>query len=506
MPIRMSGMVSGMDTESIVAELMKAQRMKLTKIENKKTVMEWKQEKWKALNTKLYSFYTGSLSKLKAEGSYQTKKASSNDESKATITTSNIAAIGSHSLSIEKLASSQFVTGNKLDASVTGSTLLKDLSIGVAEGNKIVINAGTAKEKSIEIKDTTTVSDLVKTMRDAGLNANFDTTHKRFFISSKESGYDNAFTLSTEGTVDLSRLGLGEITTTTDAEGVVTVSSTSDIKIVQPSDAKILYNGVSLTSSSNNISVNGLNITLKEMTEQPISITVANDTQAVYDMVKGFIKTYNELLTEMNTYYQAESTRGFDPLTSEQKEAMTDDEIEKWETKIKDSLLRRDSNLSSLIDTLRTTMSGAVSYNGKNYALSSFGIGSLNYTEKGVLHIKGDIEDSAVAAEENKLMNALTEDPDKVMTVLTGLANQLYASFSKSMTSNSMRSALTLYNDKEMANQIKSYKKDMATLEAKLNDMESRYFKQFTAMETAMSKLNSQSASLASMMGFGNQK
>ena len=48
-------------------------------------------------------------------------------------------------------------------------------------------------------------------------------------------------------------------------------------------------------------------------------------------MVKDFVKKYNEVLEELNTKYNADSAKGYDPLTDEQKEAMTEDQIEKWE-------------------------------------------------------------------------------------------------------------------------------------------------------------------------------
>ena len=76
MPIRMTGLTSGLDTESIVNQLMSAQRTKQTKVENKKQKLEWKQEIWKGLNTKIYGFYKDSLSKMKYSSNYSTKKAS----------------------------------------------------------------------------------------------------------------------------------------------------------------------------------------------------------------------------------------------------------------------------------------------------------------------------------------------------------------------------------------------------------------------------------------------
>ena len=58
---------------------------------------------------------------------------------------------------------------------------------------------------------------------------------------------------------------------------------------------------------------------------------------------------------------------------------MSDTEVEKWEQKIKDSLLRRDDNLESLMSAMTSAMSGAVEVNGKKMYLSNFGIKTLGY-------------------------------------------------------------------------------------------------------------------------------
>jgi flagellar hook-associated protein 2 len=75
------------------------------------------------------------------------------------------------------------------------------------------------------------------------------------------------------------------------------------------------------------------------------------------------------------------------------------------------------------------------------------------------------------------------------------------------MKSSSLSSALTVYNDKEMAKTLSNYKADLAKMEKKLADIEERYFKQFAAMETAMARINSQSSALMSMLGltYNNQ-
>ena len=64
--------------------------------------------------------------------------------------------------------------------------------------------------------------------------------------------------------------------------------------------------------------------------------------------------------------------KGYDPLTDDEKDAMSDSEIEKWETKIKDSLLRRDDTLQSVMNSMTSSMSKGFEINGKNYYLSTF--------------------------------------------------------------------------------------------------------------------------------------
>lgn len=236
---------------------------------------------------------------------------------------------------------------------------------------------------------------------------------------------------------------------------------------------------------------------------ETISISVSQDTDSVYHMVKNFVKEYNELLDELNGAYYAESARGYDPLTDEQKDAMSDKEVERWEGKIKDSLLRRDNTLGSLLSAMRTAMDECVQIDGKDYALSSFGICTTKYTEKGKLHIYGDQDDSDGMMYEDKLRKAIEEDPDKVMEVLQSISKKLYDTMSDKMKATELSSALTIYNDKQLTKELTGYKKQLSTEEKRLTEIEDRYYKQFASMETALSKLSSQSSSLASMLGQG---
>ncbi len=515
MPIRMSGLVSNMDTETIVKELMSAQTYQVTKVENKKTKLEWKQEKWKALNSKIFSFYTGALSKTKLQGNFSAKLAASSNTDKVEVKVDNSAPVGSQSIRVKSLASAQIVTGAKVEGdAISGKTNFTELGMGAAVGSKIEIKAGN-ETVNYEITSNSTIDEFVATLRNAGLNASFDTKYQRFFISASDSGYKNAFSIQTSSdAVDLSKLGLSKIAKSEpDANGVVSVTAAnSNISLIKPSDASIILNGAELRSSSNTITVNGMTITVKGVTkgfdteadtsdDEIITANVTKDTQAVYDLVKNFVKSYNELLKEMNDAYNADLAKGYEPLTDKQKEAMSEDQEKKWEDKIKNSLLRRDDVVGSVISAMRSSLSQNVTVDGKSYGLVSFGITSPDYAEKGLLHIDGDTEDTLVSMKEDQLRKAISDNPDAVMEVFTQLTSSLYKTMSDQMKSNELKSAYTVYNDKQMKKDIIAYDKQIKEMNKKLTVMETRYYKQFTAMETAMSKLNSQSSSLTSLLG-----
>lgn len=703
MPLRMTGMTSGLDTDSIVSALMEAQTTKKTKVENKKTKLEWTQNIWTGLNKKLYSFYTDSAGKMRFQSSYQTKKAASSDASILTATAQSSASSGSYTVKVNQLAAAQYVTSAKVSAKstdasgkvteskVTSDTKLSALGFDTEGDTTIEITAGE-KTINLNVDETTTVRDFVNALKDAGLNASFDEKQGRFFISAKESGADGKFTITSKtmtgeqvaaqnklmDSVDYSNLSSGDQDTVkkilsdlknaqdtsavadaekslqdisdrtakekateyynnkltddilsqykyetdgTDGTGdahkagdidyskVKQVLQNADLdkdvytdsdrlivlkqKIIEPAvteklaskeytdkidnavtsgledagiekqserystislavngyaqamkdgteqskesalkllgmddidgsavkesadgtgmvvieaaDSIVQVNGATLTSSNTTLDVNGLSLNLVSASDREVKVTVSNDSTAVYDAIKDFVEQYNSALSEMNKYYYADSARGYDPLTDDQKEAMSDEEVEKWETKIKDSLLRRDSTLSGILETFRTSLTGITvkASDGKTYSLANLGITTgKDYKEYGLLHIKGDEDDTDYADSENTLQSMINSDPDIVMEVMSGIVSNLYDSINKKIsTTTTMKSALSFYNDKEMTKQMTQYKKDIKSWETKLSDMEDRYYKQFSAMETALSKLQSQQNSLASYLG-----
>lgn len=383
---------------------------------------------------------------------------------------------------------------------VTGSTKLSDMGIATGEGGTTFTLTVGGKENTFTIDANTTVDDFAKKLSSYGVSANFDAGQGRFYISANGAGTANDFELKASDETALSALGL----------------DAASSKRMEASDARVTYNGVEYTQSSNNFSINGMNFTAQGITDtkdslgnvvdNPMTIGVESDTQAAYDKVKNFVKEYNELLDEMNKLYNAESAKDYKMLTDDEKSEMSDKDVENWENKIKSALLRRDDKLGDLLNIFQRGLNSRTSVTMKdgtvrNMGLSALGIESTDFTENGKLHILGDSDDSAVSGQTNKLMEMLEKDPEAVLKTLTNAGQNMYNQFSKAMKSTSLSSALTFYNDKEMDDQIKNYKTDITDWQKKLTEAENKYYNQFAKMEGALSKMNSQMNYMSSMLG-----
>ena len=279
---------------------------------------------------------------------------------------------------------------------------------------------------------------------------------------------------------------------------------------IQGRDAEFVLNGVNYTSYNNTLTVNGMTITaMEENPDKEITLSTTADTDGIYDMIKDLFKSYNELINEMDSLYNAEAAKDYEPLTSEEKDALTDTEVEEWEKKIKDSLLRRDSTLSDVSSAMRMDMMMTMQIGGRTYSLADFGIETQSYfkakdNERNAYHILGDKDDPLSwepEAGKPDLKSMIAKDPDAVMDFFTKLTNNLHDTISEKMSPSEMSSALTVYNDKKMKEDYDDYTKKIKAQEEKLNAYIDKWYAKFSAMETALSKLESKNSSLSSLFG-----
>lgn len=795
MPIRLTGMSSGLDTEALVSELVSAYRKKSEKYTKAQTKLSWKQDAWKTMNSKIYGFYTG-MSDMRFSSAYKLKNTAVSDSTKARITASANAINGTQSLHITSVAKSGYLTGGQLSTlsgdKATNETKLSQLGFTGDEA-KIKLNG-----KEITFTKDTTIREAVDKLKANGVNASFDDANQRLFVSAKESGVSNDFSLvgdGKNGTDALKVLGLsvgsktndayaqkmatysgqtasmlekynenlglkndaatalsnltkavnyksakktvedteaklttdeakelakdskafvsvdgngketiyrvvgkdadgkdvyaadGDDSYTKDDDGVITsgglylneytddvdgeekktyalgaknaekddpanvgvqtsteylkekydvdgaeaagyksavdtvdkfdeevaaetkaltgaasdytlaklkdavdngeeldasasrttletqrdtaagflnsnkeladfaaryANATSDderaaiatelqdkIDYLNSDDAKdyssgavrvngedatIYLNGAKFTSNSNSFTINGLTIDALSTTmsqedydnyvathdgKEPdgaVSITTTTDTQGIYDKIKDFLSNYNSLINEMTSKYNAGSAKGYEPLTDDERDEMSDSEIEKWESKIKDSLFRRDDKLNGVLSAMTQAMSKQFEVGGEKLTLASFGIQTLGYgtaavNEHNAYHIYGDKDDDDVSSKNDKLMKMITEEPDKVMEFFQQLSTDLYSAMASKMGASSLSSVNTVYNDKEMGKEYSSYNTTIKKWEEKVKDIEDKYYKQFSKMEKAMTELQGKTQQLSGLMG-----
>lgn len=538
--LRMTGMYSGIDTESIVTQMVSAKSKKVENLKNEQTKLEWKQNVWQDLNSKIYSLYSGTLSKLRLTGSYSKKSTISSDTTKATVVASSSAVNGTQTLKVNQLAKAGYLTGAKLqqkkttekdkdgnettkDVNWTGSDKVSEINSNLA-GQKISITVGTgadAKTTDIEITSDMTITKFTNQLKEAGVNASFDETNQRFFISATGTGSAKEFSISASSSSALESLGL-------DPNG--TYANGSQCTRIDAQDAEIELNGATFTSDSNTFSINGLTINALGVTDQEISIVTSTDYDGIYNTIKDFISEYNELINEIDKLYNADSARDYDVLSDDEKESMTDEEIEKWEDKIKGSLLRKDGNLYSVMNSLTSTMLGGYYQNnltdkqkkdmtaseieqwykengGKKLYLSDFGIKTKSYfecedNEHHAYHIDGDEDDEYAATKEDKLKAAIAADPEGTAEFFASLCKEMYNKLDETMGKTTTYSSIyKVYNDKQLKSDYESYTKKIKEAEEELSDYEDKWYNKFAAMEKALSKLQSNTNAVTSMLG-----
>lgn len=501
MAIRITGLNSGLDTESIITELVSAKKVSVDNLKKERTKLSWKVDAWKELNTKIFSLYRNTVDKLRFDNAYVKKKSTVSDSGLLTVVSGEKSVNGVQTASVESLAKAGYLTGGKLKTAdggkVTADTKVTDL--GIAAGTSFTITSG-GKDTEITIGDDMTMSNLVSQLSAAGVNANFDETQQRLFISAKETGKDNDFTFSGDESV-LKTLGL-----TADPgnpDGAVKIDG---------SDAVLYLNGAKFTSDTNTFQINGTTYTVNAVSDKnadgtlkETSITTTDDYDGIYDTIRNFFTEYNKLINEMDKLYNAESSKGYDPLTSEEKEALSESEIEEWENKIKGSLLRRDSSLSTVISAMTTTMMGSVTVNGKEMYLSSFGISTLGYfnseeNERHAYHIDGDPNDSTVSGNTDVLKSMIASDPETVKSFFTQLSSNLYNSMTTTMARvQDFKSMYKVYNDQQMDKELSDYETKISEAEEALAAYEDKWYEKFAAMETALAKLSSKQNAISGL-------
>ena len=508
--IRMGGLISGLDTDSVIEALVSSRKQKVTTAKNDQKKLDWKKNIWDGINTNVKGLFQSHLSKMRFSTAYSKMKTNVSDSNAVSVVTGDGAPKSTQKLRVESLAKTAYLTGKDLNGDSSEKTFnatstLRDLGFE-GTGDTIKVNIGGSEAKSLDITADTTISDVLTALKDAGLNASFDEDSQRFFINSKSTGKSSDFSLTDSDNGALAALGLATASETDKtAEGYDPSQFASKI---DGSDATIYLNNAKFTNDSNTFKINGLTITaLEETGNREVTLSTDTDTSGVYGMIKDMLTQYNKAINEIDKYYSADSARKYSMLSDDEKEAMSDKDVEEYENKIKSALLRRDNNLGSLRNMLSSITSTGIDIDGKTYYLSDFGIGTGSYfdtpdNEKHALHIDGDKDDVKFSDKTDKLSAMIASDPGIVGKFFTKLSQDVYSKLDDASKSvDGYRSYGNFYDDKKLKSDYDGYKSTIKELEEKANDYEDKLYRQYAVMEKTLAAMQSKSNALAGLIG-----
>ncbi|MBP1763070.1 MAG: flagellar capping protein [Firmicutes bacterium] len=483
---------SGMDIDEAVKSLMKARRAKYDQMGQKKTLLEWKKADYNTMYNTISEF-RDTVFTNKLQATLAPKTAASSNETVATVTANADAVTINHDLVVTALADGvKKISSDAITAEGNSKDTLAN-QFGISGAFNISIKNGDTT-KTITVDSSKSIYELVSNINKAGVNvtASYDTTLDRFFLSTNSTGAQSGIDFTGSDAAGLSFLA--------DNLKINTAADTGQ-------DAAFQLDGIALTQSTNSFTISGVNYSLKAVggsSANPVKISASADIDKTVENVKNFITSYNAMLAAVNGELSEDRYSDYAPLTDDQKSEMKESDITAWTAKSKSGLLRHDSILQNLIDGVRSNISTPVSGITGSYATaSSIGITTGSYSENGKLYL-----------DETKLRTALAADSDAVNKIFgasgmtssqQGISVRLYNTLKTGMDKIVDQAGITASisgdTKSNLAKQVRTYTTDMSNLNERMQDIEDRYYAQFTAMDTALQKLSSQSSWLAQQFG-----
>lgn len=488
MVTRISGLASGMDIDAMVKKLMTAERVPLDKLNQQKQLMEWKRENYRESSTKVVSFLQDKLGVLSRTASMNPQKVTVTGNSEALTASASTSASGVLDISVINLATAA--------RSVSDSSWSEKASseLAFADGAARTVQVGGA---TIDVDANETIESFVKKINEnskTGVTALYD-AKSGLSLTSKTTG-SQAFNIDSQ------------------------ISSEFKLSSTNGTDALLKVNGLEVKKSSNNFAINGIDITLKTAGGAATRIEATKDTDKIVENIQSFVDAYNDVLATLNGKVSEERYKKYTPLTTEQKAAMSDDEVKLWTTKAKSGMLRNDPILQDTLSEMRNAMIqgvdiGRVDADGKNKPLmmSELGITTGTYDTKGKLILDADKLRAAVEKDPDVVSNFFgKQDPSTVLTNKYTQQDGVLAKLKKISNTSLQRMTDTAGTSKvskeltasflstsTMGEQLSSLDRRISDMTSRLTMIETNYYKKFTAMETAISKYNNTSSSLTGM-------
>ncbi len=495
--MRIGGIASGFDTDQIVKDLMRAERLPLNRMFQQKVRAEWKRDEYRSINTKMLRLRNSAFD-LQLQSSYIGRKANSSNENSLTAVATGSSQPGRYQIEVTSLATPATLisakqdgkgAGERFDNWLTGLSLEEGETVGIQLRSQVP-ETGADEWVSVEVKAGDTIESFAKQINSnesLGINAYYDSHEDRVVFTTRNTG------VSAQIEFDTSEAEGGGISDTTQFLNSVLYSESGDwFKNEQSTNAQLSINGLDTERESNNFELNGTRVQMKA--PGSVVLDIVRDVDQAFDNIMAFVELYNETIEGINGKLREPFNRDFPPLTDEEKQGMSEREIELWEEKSKSGVLRGDQMLTSMLTDMRTSLTSNVDGLSGLSSLVQIGIKTGAWHENGKLHV-----------DESKLRSALENNTEEVMALFTnnperdggqpGIARRLHTTVNSAIArlADTAGRESSLYDQSALGRQIRGFEERMGGIEERLQRVEDRYWSQFTAMERALGSMHSQS-------------
>lgn len=507
--MRIGGLATGMDIDSLVEKLMEAERIPFDKMKQDRTKLTWKQDAFRDLNKSLLELDNMVLN-MKMSSTYNPKKVVSTQEGAVTGVPSSSSSDRMFRVEVSKLATSATNMSKEKVGDDVLTSKLSDLD-GYKASDEIKFstykNNGELEEHKIVVDADYTVKDVLDKINadDSPVRAFYDHTSEKVIMETTRTGQYN---IGKDENPDVENTGEEDNDFRNEIEFEDNSFFTNVLKLDKKNekggeDASFTYNGQDLTSKNNSYDIDGTLLQFHNVTNGTANISISTDEDAIFDSIVEFVDKYNEVIEKFNDTQQEERFRDFPPLTDEQKKDMSEDEIKKWEEKAQSGILKGESIVSNGLYNMRSSWYSQVDNDQGFSSITQIGITtSERYLDGGKLEI-----------DEDKLRKAISEDAEGVHALFSnssdkadrGIINRLdeqIDQISKNINNRAGKvKGTTTLDNYALGKRMKAIDQRISDFEVRLKKVEDRYWNQFTQMEKAIQRMNDQSAQLFSQFG-----
>lgn len=393
------------------------------------------------------------------------------------------------------------LTKGRASNKYSGSTRLSEMGItGNGEEGEFTFKING---KEISVDKEGTINDLITAVKKsgAGVTLTFSNLSNKFELTANDLG--NGGTINIEGNDITKALGL------TDDNG-------DTIGFTAGQNAIININGEEIYHNSNDFTVDGTTFSFDETVTlgEVYNVGIEKSYDDVKQTIKDFVNDYNQLIDDVYKHIGTARKKDskdnyYEPLTDEEKEAMTTEQIEKWEEAAKAGVVYNDSTISGVMSQIRTALYNSVTLDdGTRFGLFNMGIKtSSDYTAHGKLEIDEDAFEAAFEKNPEAIEKLFTDSENGIMQKVNTVFDNAVRTNSQNPGSLVRKAGLATgltATKNTMYNEMQSISNRIKQLQEKYTAKEEYWWKVFTNLESAMSDLNSQSNYLASYLGTGS--